>query len=119
MERRHIPSRPRAPSGLAFRRGAKVLAADSEGRFWIYPVNGDDRRPVSGMSAGDSPSRWSKDEKTVYVAHPGTDTTDVYAVNIITGRRTLLYRLTPSDLAGAADAPSIQITPDGRSYVYS
>ena len=113
------PITPEGTIGTCVSTRGKVLAADSEGRFWVYPVNGDDRRSVSGMSAGDSPSRWSKDEKTVYVAHPGKDTTDVYAVNIITGRRTLLYRLTPSDLAGVADAPSIQITPDGRSYVYS
>ena len=31
------------------------------------------------VPAGDSPSRWSKDERTVYVAHPGEGTTDVYS----------------------------------------
>lgn len=46
-------------------------------------------------------------------------TTEVHGVNLITGRRTLLYRLTPSDRAGVTDAPSVQIAPDGRSYTYS
>jgi Tol biopolymer transport system component len=79
----------------------------------------DDRRPVSGMSAGDSPSRWSKDERTVYVAHPGEGTTEVYGVNLITGSRILLNRFAPTDRAGVIDAPSVQLTPDGRSYAYS
>ena len=113
------PITPEGTIGTCVSARGEVLAADSAGTFWLYPVNGDDRRPVSGMSADDNPSRWSKDEKTVYVAHPGKDTTDVYGVNLVTGQRTLLYRLAPSDRAGVTVEPSVQITPDGKSYAYS
>ena len=112
------PITPEGTIGTCVSAHGELLAQDPAGRFWLYPVNGDDRRPVSGMSGDDSPSRWSKDERTVYVAHPGEGTTDVYAVNLVTGRRTLLYRLAPTDRAGVTNAPSILITPDGRSYVY-
>lgn len=113
------PITPEGTTGTCVSAQGELLAADPAGRFWLYPVNGDNRRSVSGMSAGDSPSRWSKDESTVYVAHPGRGTTDVYVVNLVTGWRTLLYRLTPTDRAGVTDGPSVQLTPDGRSYAYS
>jgi Tol biopolymer transport system component len=113
------PITPKGTIGDCVSPHGELLAADPAGRFWLYPINGDDRRPVSGMSGGDTPSRWTKDERTVYVAHSGQGTTDVYGVNLITGRRTLLYRRTPSDRAGVTDAPSVQLTPDGRSYAYS
>jgi eukaryotic-like serine/threonine-protein kinase len=113
------PITPEGTIGTCVSARGELLAADPDGRFWLYPVNGDDRRPVRGMSGGDSPSRWSKDEKTVYVAHPGEGTTDVYGVNLITGGRTLLYRLAPPDRAGVTYAPSVQLTSDGRSYAYS
>ena len=113
------PLTPEGTIGTCVSAQGELLAADPTGRFWLYPVNGDDRRPVSGMSEGDSPSRWSKEERTVYVTHPGKGTTDVYGVNLITGSRTLLYRLAPTDRAGVTDAPSVQLTPDGRSYAYS
>ncbi len=113
------PITPEGTIGTCVSARGEVLAEDSAGAFWLYPVNGDDRRPVSGMSADDNPSRWSKDEKTVYVAQPGKDTTDVYGVNLVTGQRTLLYRLAPSDRAGVTFEPSVQITPDGKSYAYS
>ena len=113
------PITPEGTTGTCVSAQGELLAADPAGRFWLYPVNGDNRRSVSGMSAGDSPSRWSKDESTVYVAHPGRGTTDVYVVNLVTGWRTLLYRLAPTDRAGVTDGPSVQLTPDGRSYAYS
>jgi Tol biopolymer transport system component len=97
----------------------ELLAADPAGKFWLYPVNGGSPRPVSCLLAGDSPSRWTKDDKTVFVAHQGKGTTDIYGVNLVNGKRTLLDRLAPSDRAGVTNEPSVVLTPDGKSYVYS
>jgi Tol biopolymer transport system component len=113
------PITPEGTIGDCVSPHGELLAADPAGRFWLYPVEGGNRRPVSGMSGRDFPSRWSRDEETLFVAHEGKGTTDVYGVNLVNGRRTLLYRLTPTDRAGVSNAPSVLLTPDGRSYAYS
>jgi hypothetical protein len=43
----------------------------------------------------------------------------VHRVEVLTGRRHLVYTLVPSDAAGLWNIWPVLITPDGESYVYS
>ena len=43
----------------------------------------------------------------------------IYGVEVLTGRRQLVYKLAPSDAAGLWNFLAVLITPDGKSYVYS
>jgi eukaryotic-like serine/threonine-protein kinase len=113
------PITPEGTIGKSTSPNGELLAADAEGRFWLYSIHGGDRRPVNGMSGRDFPIGWSRDERTVFVARDSKDTTDVYKVNVVSGRRVLLYRLAPADRAGVTNAPSVLLTPDGRSYACS
>ena len=113
------PVTPEGTTGTCVSPHDELLAADPARKFWLYPINGGNRRAVSGLLAEDSPSRWSKDDKTVFVAHEGKGTTEIYGVNLVNGKRTLLYRLAPTDRAGVTNAPTVLLTQDARSYAYS
>ena len=113
---------PITPEGIIGERVSphgEVLVADAEGKFWLYSIHGGDRLPVRGISTREFPIGWSEDEKMIFTARQGRDTTDVYSVNVLSGRTALLFRLAPSDRAGVTNTPSVLVTPDGRSYVYS
>ena len=74
---------------------------------------------LSGIAPGEEVIRWSADGKDLFVASGSTIPARVYRVEVITGRRQLLYNLAPSDASGLWNIGPILLTPDGKSYVYS
>jgi len=98
--------------------GKLVVAVDQEGKFWLYPVEGGAPRALSGIEREEDIIRWNADGKYLFVASPGIPAR-VYRVEVMTGRRQLVYTLAPSDDAGLWNIAPILLTPDGKSYAYS
>jgi eukaryotic-like serine/threonine-protein kinase len=78
--------------------------------------------PIRGLELGDIPIRLSADASVLYVRSPGNSRAGIFRVDLSSGRRDLLKEIVP-DPVGLADLQEqpggIQITPDGKSYVYT
>jgi eukaryotic-like serine/threonine-protein kinase len=98
--------------------GKLLVAVDLERRFWLYPIGGGQPRALLGIEPGEDTIRWSGDGKYLFVAGDGIPAS-IYRVEVLTGRRQLVYKLAPSDPAGLWNFLAVLITPDGKSYVYS
>jgi hypothetical protein len=113
---------PITPEGTTGRRvspdGKLLVAVDQERNFWLYPTEGTEPAALAGINSGEDAIRWSADGKSLYVASD-TIPVKITRVEIATGRRQLLYKIAPDDLAGIWNIWPVLITPDGKSYVYS
>ena len=114
-----LPITPEGTAGEQVSPDGKLLVAvDQEQKFWLYPMDGGKPTPLSGIESGEYAIRWSNDGKHLFVANSSIPAT-IYRVEVSTGRRQLVYKLAPSDLAGIWNIWPVLITPDGKTYVYS
>jgi tRNA A-37 threonylcarbamoyl transferase component Bud32/Tol biopolymer transport system component len=115
--------KPFGPAGLIGQvvspDGRAVAAATVEGKMAIYPL--DDGPPIAckGILPSERAIRWSGDGRSLLCSRRVSPFIEVTEVEIATGRRKLLWRLSVADRAGAQDPDSVAVTPDGRSYAYS
>jgi eukaryotic-like serine/threonine-protein kinase len=108
-----INSDPVAPDGRS------AFAFGPDRRLMIYPTEPGEPRAVPGFQAEDVPIRWTSDGRAIWVFKPNEVPTKIYGLDVTTGERTLWKELTPPDPAGVLQIGPIQMTPDGKSYVYS
>jgi len=114
---------PISPEGVS---GAVVLSPKGDfaasggpdGKIYLYPVSGGEPVLVPGMQAGEIPTGWSGDGKSLYVFRFGEIPAKVSEVEISSGKRKLWKELVPADAAGIDTIRGITITPDARAYVY-
>jgi DNA-binding winged helix-turn-helix (wHTH) protein len=113
---------PITPEGTVGRRispdGKLLVAVDRDRKFWLYPMDGGPHRALAGIEAGEQAIRWSVDGKSLFVVSGGIPAR-VSRVEVMTGRRQLVYTLAPSDAAGLWNVDPVLLSPDGKSYVYS
>ena len=116
-----LPVTPEGTVGKSVSPNGKLLVASDQGqKFWLYPTNGGTPKALSGIEPAEETIRWSADGRNLFVANYGVIPTPVYQIEVITGRRKLVYNLAPSDAAGLwGNIDPILLTPDGKSYVYS
>jgi DNA-binding winged helix-turn-helix (wHTH) protein/Tol biopolymer transport system component len=114
-----MPITPEGTVGKCVSPDGKLLAAvDLERRLWLYPLDGGQAKPLSGINPGEETVRWSGDGKYLFV-NDLIIPVRVHRIEVRTGRRQLVYNLVPSDAAGLWNIDPILLTPDGKSYVYS
>jgi DNA-binding winged helix-turn-helix (wHTH) protein/Tol biopolymer transport system component len=115
-----LPITPEGTVGKSVSADGKLLVASDQGqKFWLYPTDGGTPKALSGIEPEEETIRWSADGKNLFVANYGIIPTPVYQIEVITGRRKLVYNLAPSDATGLCLIDPILLTPDGKSYVYS
>jgi site-specific recombinase XerD len=95
-----------------------VFARDLEGKAWLYPLAGDDPRPVPGIQRDDVWINWSMDGHSGYVFRWGGIPGRVFRLDLSTGNKQPILELSP-DPTGLSAIPTIRITPDGKSYAYT
>lgn len=81
-------------------------------------MSGEDPKLIPGMQEGDHPIGWGTDNHTLWVYQPGDMPARTYRLDVVTGQRTFWKAIVPPDPAGVATIGPIQLTPDGKSYVY-
>ena len=99
--------------------GASVAAIDTDGRLYIYPVNGGERRPVPGSTPGEVPLRWGDDGHSIFVTEPGKIPANVFRVDMATKSRKLVAEISVPDHTGLTGIRYIEIAADGKSYAYA
>jgi DNA-binding winged helix-turn-helix (wHTH) protein len=114
--------------------GVQALSAISpDGRFvvaqgpehWaLYPVEGGEPRSIPGLVTDDMPLRFAGDGAGLFVAEKASllpEPLRIVRLDLATGDKRPWLTLGPGDPTALGTPPdgSIDITPDGRSYLYS
>ncbi|HEX8814466.1 MAG TPA: WD40 repeat domain-containing serine/threonine protein kinase [Terriglobales bacterium] len=105
------------PNVLVSPKGDFVASIGPDGKPYLYPIAGGDPVAVHGMQPDEIPTGWSADGK-LYAYRFGEIPAKVFTLNPSTGERKPWKELTPSDAAGIDTIRGVEITPDGRSYLY-
>jgi eukaryotic-like serine/threonine-protein kinase len=117
-------SKPRAvtPEGVVGTQvspdGKFVVAVNPGNQTSLYPIDGGEPRPFTGLAAGEKVISWTSDGHLLYVRGPEVLPIRVYRLDPISGHKEMVKELIPADRAGLILAPRILVTPDGKSYVY-
>ena len=116
------PARPFTPEGVQAARlspdGKLAAAMDAKGNYSLYPVEGGDPRPLSGLRAGEFITGFDAKSENLYVMY-GVLPLRIDRLDPATGKRTFFREITLADPTGVDSISTLQLTPDGKSYCYS
>ena len=99
--------------------GSFVLVAGSRGEYQLCPSSGGEPRPVSALAPDDIVARWTADGRGFLVTCRSEVPARLERVDLATGRRALVRRIAPPDLAGVLEILSITVADDESAYAYS
>ena len=104
--------------------GRSLVASVAGTGLMLYPVDGGPGGPVRGSAVQDEPLRFTSDGRWLFVRRTSTfqtNTTRVWIdrIDMVAGKREPWKELTPADPAGVYKISTVQITPDGKSYLYA
>jgi Tol biopolymer transport system component len=108
-----------SPDGQRFIAWAPDQGPD--GKYYLSAIDGTSHTSIPGLEIGDIPIQWSSDGRALYVRGFGDSTSAIYRVDLLSGRRELRTEIVPDQvgLIGFDTPFGVQITPDGKSYVYT
>jgi serine/threonine protein kinase/Tol biopolymer transport system component len=95
-----------------------VVGTGPDGKGYFYPVAGGDPRVVKGIESGDIPIIWGQDGRSIYLYRTGEVPAKVYQLDLASGKKTVRKEIVPVDTTGVSTIGPIQMTPDGKTYVY-
>jgi len=98
--------------------GKFLLARDSEGKRWLYPIEGGDPQPFDlALEPDDSIIDWEKDGKSLLVMKPGNP---VKVVRVYLGSSKVeeVKTFAASDPAGVVTIGGVRFSADRKSYAY-
>jgi DNA-binding winged helix-turn-helix (wHTH) protein/Tol biopolymer transport system component len=95
----------------------RLVATIGDDGHYVYPVDGGERRPLTGARADEWPVQWGDDGR-VYVARQDQLPVEVTAVDPASGSRELWREIAPPDRAGIQSIRPL-MTRDRRAYVYT
>jgi hypothetical protein len=113
--------RPLTPEGFGLGSASpdgKWAAVGSHGKTYLFPIEGGEPRLVPGLTSEDSAVSFDDTGRALLVAR-GDFPTEVFRLDIATGRREKLGQINPSDRTGADGMSSVVLTPDGKTYAYT
>jgi Tol biopolymer transport system component len=98
--------------------GRWFLGTRGPGKFFRFPMEGGEPRPIAGLEPEDWPFRWSSDGRSLYVRARGPrGAVTVSLLDPEDGRRRLWREIKPDD--PTTSMSRLVMTADGRSYAYS
>jgi eukaryotic-like serine/threonine-protein kinase len=101
--------------------GERLLVRDPAGKYFLYRLHGDaPASPVPQLNASDNPIGWAHNGQTLFVRETAGKAWNlrVVQVNLNTGQREFFKEVEPPDRSGIMGLGPIQITPDGKTYIY-
>ncbi|HYN42072.1 MAG TPA: protein kinase [Thermoanaerobaculia bacterium] len=107
------------PSDVISPDGRTAAVTDGEGRVVLFPLDGAAPRLAPGLEPGDVPMRWSLDGQALFVFRFDELPAQIRRVTFDRPGREVVARIKPPDPAGVESIVAAQVTPDGRSWVYS
>jgi serine/threonine protein kinase/Tol biopolymer transport system component len=99
--------------------GKSFIATDGDNHFWVQPVDGSEASEVKGLSPGDLPLEWHSGSQNIFFERLiGTDTSEIYDLNLATGQSKLWSHFTPVDKSAMIALRHPIITQDGAHVLY-
>ncbi len=121
-------AKPISPEGV-WSGGMRAFVVSPDGRFVagmnkeqtlvLYPIDGGEARPVTGVEKGEVPVQWSADGASLLVYRPTALPARVFRIDLATGARELWKEFTPADPAGVYRIAPVLVTPDGGAWAYN
>ncbi len=119
--------RPFTPEGTTLRHPAITpdgrfvagLAAQAGTLSALYPIDGGPPRPIPGIAAGEVPLRFTLDGRFLFVWEEGGVAVRVARLDLATGTRRPWLGSAPPDRSGVGRIAGVDVTLDGRSYLYT
>jgi len=105
--------------GIVSPDGALLLVQGGRDEYQIYPSAGGDPRPVSSLAPDDVVARWTADGRGFLTNRWSEVPARLERVDFATGRRELVHRLAPPDLAGVVRIQNVTLAGDQKVYAYS
>jgi Tol biopolymer transport system component len=99
--------------------GKWIAVAEAGQNARLYPVDGGEPRPISGIAEGEVPVQWTANGRALYVRRWDEMPARVFRLDLETGRRELWRQIMPADRTGVVNIRGVLPTPDGRAYAYS
>ena len=106
-------------SGIVSPDGTLILAQGSRDEYQLYPSAGGEPRSVSSLAPDDVVARWTADGHGFLVNRWSDVPARLERVDLATGRRELVHRLAPPDLAGVVRIQNATVAGDEKVYAYS
>jgi eukaryotic-like serine/threonine-protein kinase len=85
----------------------------------IYSMDGGSPRTIPKLKSNFVAVQWSNDGSSLYGYHWGEFPSEVYKVEIPTGKETPVHELTPSAPAGVVIVAPVTVSRDGKHFAYS
>jgi serine/threonine protein kinase len=115
--------RPLTPEGIEGIRvspdGRYIIRAGAAAEAAVYPIDGGPPRVIPGIEPGFLSFQWSEDSTSIYGYHPGHVPTEIFKVDIVTGKKTPVQELSPDVTAGVVNVFPVVATRDGARFAYS
>jgi len=105
--------------GLISPDGQYIFRTNDAGGVAVYPTAGGTPHTIPDLEPTFTPVRWSDDGSSVYGYRPGLVPTEVYRVNVVTGKKTLIQELEPPTNVGVVNIAPVVVTRDGSRFAYS
>ena len=99
--------------------GRSLVAISLDHKMSLYPIEGGPPRVVTALGRGDTPIRWSKDGRSIYVLQQRGLPARIERVDLTTGGSELWQENMPADPEGNLQLYGVHLTPDGNSPFYS
>ena len=113
------PLTPEGVVGLKISPDGKIVAAiGADKKLWLYPASGGTPKLLGNVNADEEVDRWSADGKYLFLTAYGLPA-EVYRVDVKTGARSLVQRVSPPDPAGVLAVGPVLVSADAQIYVYA
>jgi hypothetical protein len=100
--------------------GRELLCTDHWGKWTVFSLERGESRPAPGLKVGEDVLDWATDG-AAYICPAAPERSDVYRLDLRTGRRTLWRRIAIADPAGLlrGGPEFIFVAPQAGAYCYS
>jgi eukaryotic-like serine/threonine-protein kinase len=99
--------------------GRMIIGKGNVGGISAYPTDGSAPKMLVAKKTNFNPVQWSEDGSSLYGYHVGEFPSNVYSLNLATGKETPLQELKPGSPAGVVMIAPVVVSRDGKSFAYS
>jgi hypothetical protein len=97
---------------------SRIMADRADGSFALYPLDGGEGVPISGMQPREQPLRFSRDGRSLFVVREREIPLRVFRIDLASGARTHWRDYEPADKAGLSYVRDMVLSADGSAYAY-
>jgi eukaryotic-like serine/threonine-protein kinase len=116
------PPQPVTPEGILgifpSPNGRYLAAEQADQRHFIYDIQRGESRAIPGTNRLLWPVRWSSDSRYLYLYTRTGPPSQIWRLEISSGREKLVTQLAPTDPAGILEIFNVVMAPDGTTFAY-